>query len=151
MSSSILDILGYPACPKMPLHRSPTDPVSYMPAHVGISGLLGYLKWFYMCMFRHFNCLSAFKHLSSVICHLVLKDTMRDSTLSSYGCSSSEPLQSSVSGWHEPMPRNAGFLLYFNMRDDLLFWQIEYFISQFIIVWMNVELLIVIYISFRKS
>lgn len=151
MSSSILDILGYPACPKMPLHRSPTDPASYMPAHVGISGLLGHLKQFYTCMFRHFNCLPTFRHWSLVIRHLVLKDTMRDSTLSSCCCSSSEPRQGSVSGWHEPTPRNAGFVLYFKMRDDLLFWQIGYFSSQVIIIWTNVDLLITVHMSFRKS
>lgn len=132
----------------MPLCRCPIDPLSHMAA---LSRYLRYprtCRWLYIDMVMHSNCFATFRHLNLVVCSVVLKDIMKNSILCWSNYNSSGLFQNCLWGWDQPSPRNSGFLLYFSTRDGPLVWQMNHFISQVIIAWINVELLITLCISY---
>lgn len=70
------------------------------------------LKYMFWCS----NYFPTFRYLKLILYNLTLEDTWGDSVLCSGGYNSSELFQRTVSGWDEPRPRNAGFLLYFSTK-----------------------------------
>lgn len=110
------------------------------------SDVLVHLKWIFVYMFKYFKSFPTFRHFHLVVYNPILKDHKFSAlvviVLLRYFRTLSE--------WDWPSARNTVFILYFNTRYDPLFWQIGNFISQVIIRWVNVDLLIAVYISVRN-
>lgn len=108
--------------------------------------VLVHLKWIFVYMFKYFKSFPTFRHFHLVVYNPILKDHKFSAlvviVLLRYFRTLSE--------WDWPSARNTVFILYFNTRYDPLFWQIGNFISQVIIRWVNVDLLIAVYISVRN-